>query len=294
MFLLATEGLTKKYKYTAANSDITVGVPKGKIVGFVGENGSGKTTFIRMICGLTYPTKGSFRFNTADGKCRIGAIVEKPSFQPNMSARDNLRFQALICGADEKRIPEILNTVGLADTGKKPARNFSLGMAQRLGIGIALLSDPELLILDEPTNGLDPQGIVELRGFLKKLAAEKEMTLLISSHILSELSLLAEHYIFIHKGRLISSVPAEELLGKSSRELRFTCEADPEAFLKKAVEEGWAEQAVRENGVCILCGPKKYPELLEGLAHLFVTSLETREKTLEARYMDMMTGGEAK
>ena len=222
-FLIFTDGITKKYKETVANNEISVAIPRGKIVGFVGENGSGKTTFLRIITGLTFATAGSFRYNTPDGKCRIGAIVESPAYHPAMSARDNLRFQARLCGVKEDVIDGILQTVGLSDTGKKAAKHFSLGMRQRLGIAIALLSEPELLILDEPTNGLDPQGIIELREFLKRLCAEKKMTLLISSHILSELSLLAEHYLFIHKGRILQSVSSEELFSHSEKLFTFRC-----------------------------------------------------------------------
>lgn len=290
--LLITEGITKKYKNTLANKDISVRIPRGKIVGFVGENGSGKTTFIRLICGLTFPASGTFRFHTPDGKCRIGAIVETPSFLPNLSAADNLRFQAKLCGADKNKIPAILETVGLADTGKKAAKNFSLGMRQRLGIAIALLAEPELLILDEPTNGLDPQGIVEMRGILKALCAEKGITMLISSHILSELSLLAEHYLFIHKGEIVQSVSADTLFSRSGKQLRFRCDADAAAFLREAGEQNWAEHAEQKDGVNILYGPKDYSAILRELAQLGVTELETREESLEARYMTMMNGGD--
>ena len=289
--LLVTQGVSKRYKETWANRDVTVAIPRGKIVGFVGENGSGKTTFLRIICGLIKPTSGTFRFETADGTCRIGAIVETPSYQPNMSAADNMRFQARLCGKDESRIPEILSVVGLGNTGKKRAKHFSLGMRQRLGIAIALLTDPELLILDEPTNGLDPQGIVEMREFLKRLAAEREITILVSSHILSELSLLADCYLFIHQGRIIRTMEAEELFAGASRQIRFECEKDPSAFLQEAVKEGWIERVDRESGVNVLYGPQKYPEILRALSLLDVTSLETRDDSLEARYMNIMQGG---
>lgn len=292
--LLYTEGLTKKYRETAANDGITLSIPKGKITGFVGENGSGKTTFIRTVCRLIFPTSGSFRFNTEDGKCRIAGIVETPSYHPNMSATDNMRFQARLCGVNEKRIPEVLETVGLAGTGKKAAKRFSLGMRQRLGIGMALLSDPEFLILDEPTNGLDPQGIVEMRGFLKSLCEEKKITLLISSHILSELSLLAEHYIFIHKGRIVKSVSSEELFSGSAKQLRFTCEADASAFLSEAEEKGWTERTGQRDGKNVLYGPKDYPAILGALSSLGVTDLETIDDSLETRYMNIMEGGETK
>ena len=287
-YILLAEGVTKYYKHMAANNRITVAIPRGKIVGFVGENGSGKTTFLRVITGLIRPNAGTFRFPTADGKCRLGAIVEAPAYHPNMSARDNLRFQARLCGVDESRIDEILKTVGLSDTGKKAAKHFSLGMRQRLGIGIALLSDPELLILDEPTNGLDPQGIIELREIMKSLRADRNMTLIISSHILSELSLLAEHYLFIHKGEIVTSVSAEKLFAQSEKRLMFRCERDPSAFMKSATENGWVVDAVTEDGVCVLYGPKNYPAILEALSSLEVTSLETKEETLETRYLSLM------
>lgn len=286
--ILISSDITKKYKQTVANNCISVAIPRGKIVGFVGENGSGKTTFLRVITGLIYPNSGSFRFQTPDGTCRIGAIVESPSYHPGMSARDNLRFQARLCGADEKGIDAILKTVGLANTGKKAAKHFSLGMRQRLGIGIALLCEPELLILDEPTNGLDPQGIIELREFLKTLCKERNMTLLISSHILSELSLLAEHYLFIHKGQILQSISAEVLFSHSDKRLIFRCESDPTEFLKEAVSNGWAEKAETEDGKCILHGPKNYPAILSKLAGLNVTELETKEETLETRYLSLM------
>ena len=292
--LLMTEGLTKRYRATVANDAVSVAVPRGKITGLVGENGSGKTTFLRMITGLASPDSGSIRFMTESGSCRVGAIVESPAYQPGMSARDNLRFQARLCGAPETKADEVLSVIGLSDTGKKPARHFSLGMRQRLGIGIALIGEPEFLILDEPTNGLDPQGIIEMREFLKRLREQKNMTLLISSHILSELSLLAEHYIFIHKGKIIRSVSAEELFNSSRKQLRFRCEADPSAFLASAESYGWAERAERRGETCVLSGPKNYPALLRALSELRVTDIETGEEDLESHYLSLMGEGEGK
>ena len=289
--LVTTDGVTKKYGTTLANNGITVSVPRGKITGFVGENGSGKTTFLRMLTGLSFPTSGSFHFCSEDGKCRIGAIVESPAYQPSMSAYDNMRFQAKLCGENEKKIPEILELVGLNDTGKKKVKNFSLGMRQRLGIALALLSDPELLILDEPTNGLDPQGIVELRGFLKKLCEERGMTLLISSHILSELSLLADYYLFIHKGVILQSVAAEELFGQMTKQLVIKADDDASGFLKNALEGGWIERYEEKDGRLILYGPTYYPALLAGLSQIGVSELETHEDSLETLYMSMMNGG---
>ena len=290
--ILTTEKLTKSYKLTDANKEITVSLPKGGIIGFVGENGSGKTTFLRMICGLTFPSSGSFSFG--EKGCRIGAIVESPAFHPSMSARDNLRFQARLCGSDGSNIDRILDMTGLSDTGAKKARHFSLGMKQRLGIAIALLSEPELLILDEPTNGLDPEGIIELRGLLKHLCAETGMTILISSHILSELSLLAEYYLFIHKGRLIRAMPACELNGEDSKLLMFKCCEDAGEFMRTAAERGLAAKTEVSDGWNVIRDPKNYPALLEALSKLGVTELETKDETLESHYISLMNGGGAK
>ena len=291
--LLSTDAVTKKYKETLANNRITVELPRGHVVGFVGENGSGKTTLLRILTGLVRPTSGSFSFRTSDGSCRIGAIVESPAFWPGMSASDNLLFQAKLCGADPSKIPAVLQTVGLENTGRKKAKQFSLGMRQRLGIAIALLSDPELLILDEPTNGLDPQGIVELRNLLKKLSAERHMTLLVSSHILSELAQLADCYWFIRKGTIIQTASAGELLAHASKELSFKCAADASELLKIVVENCWADgakAAAGEGGWNILYGPKNYSAIIKTLSGMNVTDLTTREESLETHYMRLMEG----
>ena len=290
--LLTAEGLTKKYRQTLAIDGVTVSLPRGKIIGFVGENGSGKTTLIRMLTGLIRPTSGTFSYKTDDGKCRIGAIVESPSFFPNMTAYDNLVFQAKLCGCPLDRIPTILEQVGLDRTGKKKAKNFSLGMRQRLGIAIALVSEPEFLILDEPTNGLDPEGIIELRQLLKSLAENGNMTLLVSSHILSELSQLAEWYIFLHKGRIRETADASEMIRHATRELRFSCGTDASASVKRILDGGWAESGFldAESGKYVLYGPKDFPSILRELSTLPVTDLETREESLEAHYMQLMKG----
>ncbi|MBP5230900.1 MAG: ATP-binding cassette domain-containing protein [Clostridia bacterium] len=286
--LLVTENLSKKYGNTLANDRIAVEIPKGKIVGFVGENGSGKTTFLRMITGLIRPTSGRFEFRTEDGACRVGAIVESPAFFPNMSAYDNLAFQARLCGTPKSKIPEILSRVGLESAGKKKAKHFSLGMKQRLGIAVALVSEPEFLILDEPTNGLDPQGIIELRKLLKALCSDGKMTLLISSHNLGELSQLADTYLFLHKGRIIESASASELLAHASKELRFRSETDASPAVEEILKNGYAERAVRDNGTYILYAPNRYPDLLKILSSLPVTDIETREESLETHYIRLM------
>lgn len=221
-YVLQTFDLTKKYKKHFAVHNVNMHICKGDIYGFVGENGSGKTTIIRLITGLIFPYAGNFSLFGVSNQTnqilkeqkKVGAIVETPSIYKNMSAYDNLKMQSAIIGLkDDNKIKEVLQEVGLAELygEKKHAGDFSLGMRQRLGIAMALLGDPEFLILDEPMNGLDPAGIVALRELILKLNHEKNITFLISSHILTELALIATKYGIISKGKLIKEISAEEL-----------------------------------------------------------------------------------
>lgn len=222
--VLKTNNLYKRYKYQFALNGVNMTINKGDIYGFVGENGSGKTTVIRLITGLISPTKGDFELFGEDSKSngillarkKLGAIVENPSIYLNMSARENLKMQCGLLGVKgnvEEMIKHVLSEVGLAELydNKKNAGNFSLGMRQRLGIAMALLCNPEFLILDEPMNGLDPAGIVEIRELILRLNKERGITFLISSHILTELALVATTYGIISKGRIIKEISAEEL-----------------------------------------------------------------------------------
>ena len=227
-YILRTFGLYKRYKKHFAVNDANMTICRGDIYGFVGENGSGKTTIIRLITGLIFPHAGSYELFgiNSDSKeinevrRKIGAVVESPSIYQNMSAYDNLKMQCNILGipADE-RIEKTLCEVGLLDVAhdKKRASNFSLGMRQRLGIAMQLLGEPEFLILDEPMNGLDPAGIVELRELILKLNRERNITFLISSHILSELSLVANKYGIISKGHIIKEITAEQLQSEMTK-----------------------------------------------------------------------------
>lgn len=223
-YVLETVNLSKRYKKHWALKDVNMHVAKGDIYGFVGENGSGKTTVIRLITGLISPTEGGVvLFGKPDtdetvfeARKQVGAIVESPSIYMNMSAKDNLKMQCDLLGirenADEK-IASVLADVGLAEllNEKKTVSNYSLGMRQRLGIAMALLGEPQLLLLDEPMNGLDPAGIVEIRELILKLNREKGITFIISSHILTELALVATKYGIISKGKLVKEISAEEL-----------------------------------------------------------------------------------
>lgn len=219
-YVLTTDHLCKNYGHFKALNQCSMHVPRGAIYGFVGKNGAGKTTLIRLICGLQRPTSGSYRLygseNTdkkiLEAQRRIGAVVETPSIYLDMTAEENMKEQYYVLGLPSfEGIPQILKLVGLEDAGKKKAKDFSLGMRQRLGIAIALAGKPDLLVLDEPTNGLDPQGIVEMRELILKLNRERQITVLISSHILDELSRLATHYGFIDKGTIVKEITAEEL-----------------------------------------------------------------------------------
>ncbi len=227
-YVLKTYKLAKRYKNHLAVNGADMSISKGDIYGFVGENGSGKTTIIRLITGLISPSSGSFELfgipntskNIFDARRRVGAIVESPSIYQNMSAYDNLKMQCGILGInDDAKILQTLNDVGLGElySEKKHASNFSLGMRQRLGIAMALLGDPQLLILDEPMNGLDPAGIVEIRELILKLNREKGITFLISSHILTELSLVATKYGIISKGKIIKEITAQQLHDECSK-----------------------------------------------------------------------------
>lgn len=229
-YVLTTQNLTKIYRHAAAVDRVSMHVRRGDIYGFVGRNGAGKTTVMRLICGLAGKSGGSYTlFGKRDdargidaARRRVGAIIEAPSVFPEYTARENLQVQCAALGAEVGNIPALLEYVGLAETGRKKARNFSLGMRQRLGIAAALVGSPDLLILDEPTNGLDPQGIVEVRELLLRLNREKGITVLISSHILGELSKLATAYGFIEKGALVKEISARELEDACRKSVHIT------------------------------------------------------------------------
>lgn len=226
-YVLEIKGLVKKYKSTLALDNINIKLEKGKIYGFIGQNGAGKTTLIRLITGLSFQTFGEIYLFGQTGekqlqeqRKRMGCMVETPALYPNMTAYQNLEIQRIQRGIpDKKVIEDTLELVGLKDIGNKKVKDFSLGMKQRLGIALALINDPEFLILDEPVNGLDPVGIVEIRQLIKRLNKERGMTILISSHILEELYQTADHYIIISNGVILESLTQEELNDKCKRHL---------------------------------------------------------------------------
>lgn len=216
MEILKTNGLTKIYGKKSAVSNLNMTINKGDIYGFIGKNGAGKTTLIKMIVGLAAPTSGEISLfqskNLGHGRRNIGTVIEAPAFVPHLNARKNMYIQWQLLGSkNESIIDETLKLVGLDDVGKKKVKNFSLGMKQRLGIAMTLMGEPEFLILDEPVNGLDPEGIIEVRELLLKLNHEKGLTILISSHLLNELSRLATRYGIINDGILIDELSENEL-----------------------------------------------------------------------------------
>jgi ABC-2 type transport system ATP-binding protein len=223
--VLKTKNITKHYKDKVAVDRVNMTIEKGDIYGLIGRNGAGKTTLIRMITSLTSIDSGEIElFGEVDQsklnicRKRIGAVIETPALYPNLSAKENLEYYRILKGIPKKKaVEEVLKIVGLSDVGKKKFKNFSLGMKQRLGIALALLNNPDFIILDEPINGLDPMGIVELRETFKRLNEEYGITLLISSHILNELSLIANRYGIINNGKLINELTSDELNEKCQR-----------------------------------------------------------------------------
>ena len=235
-YLLSTDNLTKQYKQQKAVNNASMHVKQGAIYGLIGRNGAGKTTLMRMITGLSSPTAGSFSLfgkNAAQSgtvMSRVGALVEAPGIYADMSAWENLHAKCLALGVRDKDAEQaLLQTVGLADTGKKPAGKFPLGMKQRLGISLALVGDPDLVVLDEPINGLDPQGIAEVRNTIERLNREKGITFIISSHILGELAKFATDYGIIHGGQLLEELSMEELVEKCSHRIILNTVNTPEA-----------------------------------------------------------------
>lgn len=232
-YLLTTKGLTKQYGRHKAVNQVNMHIRKGAIYGFIGRNGAGKTTTLRMISGLASPTSGEIAIFGYRGKDlkhirgRIGCLIEGPGLYGNMTAKDNLQIKCKMLGVHKQGyIEELLELVGLENVRRKAVKRFSLGMKQRLGIALALIGEPDLLVLDEPINGLDPQGIMEVRETILKLNQERDITILISSHILEELSKIATDYGIIHNGQLLQEVTDEELRKRCGEKMEITLE-DP-------------------------------------------------------------------
>lgn len=253
-YIMTTQNLTKKYGEKAAAKDINIHIREGEIYGLIGRNGAGKTTIMRMLSGLSNPTEGSFSLFGKTGKDalkemkNVGVLIEHPGLYPNMTAYENLRLKAIAMGCDNKKyIDEILELIGLTDARDKKAKSFSLGMRQRLGIGLALIGDPKIIILDEPINGLDPQGIVEVRKMLEKLRDEKKITIMISSHILDELGKLADSYGIIHEGNLVDEFTVDELHKRCGRYIAINTD-DNNSAIELIKSNGFNDVDIDEDG----------------------------------------------
>lgn len=300
-YVLNTNDIHKSYRKFQALNGLTMNVPKGAIYGFVGKNGAGKTTLIRIISGLQDPTYGEFSLygisskekNINKSRRRMGAVIETPALYLDMTAEDNLKMQYRILGLPSfDGIEETLDLVGLGNTGKKKVRNFSLGMRQRLGIAIALCGNPDFLVLDEPINGLDPQGIVEIRELILKLNREKKITVLISSHILDELSKLATHYGFIDKGRIVKEMSSEELENACRKCVRLS--VTDTKILTRVLDKMNLEYKVIDSSLCDIFSKPNITELTLALAkeNCEVLSVNEHDESLESFYISLIGGAE--
>ena len=300
-FVFKSENLCKKYGGFTALNDLNMEIPKGAIYGFVGKNGAGKTTLIRCLCGLQKPTSGSYELmgiafedkNIVKSRQRMGAVVEAPAIYKDMTAKDNLIQQCLLLGLpDLKCVDELLKLVGLSDTGRKKAGKFSLGMRQRLGIAIALCGDPDFIILDEPTNGLDPQGIIEIRELILKLNHERGITFLISSHILDELARMATHYGFIDKGHIVRQMSSEDLQKECRKSVRM--KVNDTGILAKVLEEKKTEYKILDSNTADVYAELVFSEIAKECdkAGCTIINMEEHDESLEAFYLSLLGGNE--
>ncbi len=298
-YVLQTNAVKKEYGRYKALNGLTMNVPKGSIYGFVGKNGSGKTTLIRLVCGLQRPTDGEIEIYgigykdkaAINARRRMGAVVETPSVYLEMTAEDNLKEQCRILGIPSfDGIADILQLVGLGDTGKKKAKNFSLGMRQRLGIAVALIGDPDFLILDEPINGLDPQGIVEIRELILELNKEHGITVLVSSHILDELSKIATHFGFIDGGKIVKEMSATEL--ESACRKRVAITVNDTKILSRVLDESNVEYSIKSDTEAEIFGETDVTELTLKLHDngCNVQKMRERNESLEAFYINLVGG----
>jgi len=297
-YIVQTENLSKSFGKEQAVSNINLKIRKGEIYGFLGPNGAGKTTTIRMLLGLMKPSSGTIKIFQKDVTkdrinilAKVGSLVENPSYYPHLTAYENLEALRKILGVPKSRIDEVLAIVRLKDAANKKVKGFSLGMKQRLGIAASLLHNPELLILDEPTNGLDPSGIIEIRNLIKRLPAEYGMTIIISSHLLSEIDQMATQVGIVSKGKMIFQ-DSIEAMRKS---------AQPKVFIKVSdAEKGWRSlvahgiKAEHKDGLISLdeCSDEKVAHIVQILVQegILVYRVEEEKRSLEDIFLQMTTG----
>ena len=301
LIVLDSKNICKSYKNVQVLNNISIKIEKGNVYGLVGENGSGKTTFMRLITGLQNPTSGEyslFNVNFNDKKIiqsrkKVAGIIEAPSFFPNFTAFDNLKFQATLLNVKttNEELKSILTSVGLSDStlDKKKVKNFSLGMKQRLAIAMCLIGKPEFLILDEPINGLDPEGVAEIRKLINHLSQDKKITILISSHILSELSKVATKYGFIHKGKLVQEISAEELENRVSKKTLII--VNDVAKATKLLDDKKIKYSMSSKpNEIILDGGKTIKEVNEIFngTNIEVTDIKVNQEDLESYYINLV------
>ena len=293
------KGLSKRYGKFAALTDVNMEIPRGAIYGFVGRNGAGKTTLIRILCGLQRPTAGSYELmgrsydakEIVKARRRMGAVIEEPAIFKDLSARDNLIQQCLMLGLpDCSCVDEILQQVGLSDTEKKKAGKFSQGMRQRLGIGVALCGSPDFIVLDEPINGLDPQGIIEIRELILKLNKEQGITFLISSHILDELARISTNYGFIDKGKIVRQMSREELETACRKSVRIR--VNDVGLLAKVLEEQFLEYRVIDAHTADVYAELVFSDISKACDDVgcCILTMEERNESLEAFYLSLVGG----
>ena len=301
MAVIQTAGLSKRYKDKWAVDHLDLRVEQGDIYGFIGRNGAGKSTTLKLLCGLARPTQGEaliFGKPIRDGvaRRRVGALIEQAGLYPDQSGRENLRLYATLLGLDspERQVDEILETVGLAPREKKPVKHYSMGMKQRLGVGLALLGGPDLLLLDEPINGLDPEGIREMRELLLRLNRERGLTILVSSHILGELSKIATRYGIIQAGRLVEQITAEELTQKCTDYLHLKA-AQPQkaaALLEQELHlTRWEMRPEGEIRIYEGADTKAVGQILTQ-AGLAVEEMALHRQDLEGYFLERMGGAD--
>lgn len=293
--VIETNKLTKKYKDQYALKDCSIKVEKGDIYGIVGKNGAGKSTLLKLISGITLPTSGEIKIfeksNLETQRKKMAAIVENPSLFGDLSARENLEYFRIQRGIpDQKKIEEVLNLVDLGGVGKKQVKKFSVGMKQRLALALALMSNPEILILDEPTSGIDPAGIVQIRKLLQKLAKEEGVTILISSHILAELANLATKVVIIDKGQIKEELSLEDLYEKSTAylELKTSDPARTVAILEKDFNIK-SYEVLPEGQIKVLEGLDQVEEIVKKLVgeNIGVSKVLKEHKSLEDYYINL-------
>ncbi len=298
-YVLTANALKKRYgKFTALNG-LSAHIPKGSIYGLVGKNGAGKTTLIRMVCGLQEPDEGEyFLYGKQNGgkeiarmRRRMGAVAESPALYGNLSAAENLKMQFRVLGMPAfDGVNELLKTVGLENTGNKKVKNFSLGMRQRLGIAVALAGSPDFLVLDEPVNGLDPQGIVEVRELILRLNRERGITVLVSSHILDELSRLATHYGFMDGGYMVKEICAEEL--ESACRKCTQAEVSDTAALARVLDKMGLEYSVLSEREADIFGKVPVTRLAAAYAKEGgeIFTLKEKDESLESYFIGLLGG----